>query len=138
MQAYDYAGNYRTSSPSYTPVILQETAATKSGSWTPRSSTSYLGGQSYSSGSKGASLTWTFTGRSVAWVVSRAASSGQAYIYVDGTKISTVDLKSSTTLYRQAIWTKTWSSSAKHTIKIVVVGTSGRPTVTTDSLVYIK
>ncbi|MFD6994873.1 N-acetylmuramoyl-L-alanine amidase [Streptomyces mirabilis] len=138
MRAYDYAGNYRTSSPSYTPVILQETAATKSGSWTTRSSTGYLGGQSYSSGSKGASLTWTFTGRSAAWVVSRAASSGQAYIYVDGTKISTVDLKSSTTLYRQAIWTKTWSSSAKHTIKIVVVGTSGRPTVTTDSLVYIK
>ncbi|PBC97465.1 N-acetylmuramoyl-L-alanine amidase [Streptomyces sp. Ag82_O1-15] len=138
MRAYDYAGNYRTSSPSYTPVILQETAATKSGSWTTRSSTGYLGGQSYSSGSKGASLTWTFTGRSAAWVVSRAAGSGQAYIYVDGTKVSTVDLKSSTTLYRQASWTKTWSSSAKHTIKIVVVGTSGRPTVTTDGLVYIK
>ncbi|KUL31854.1 hypothetical protein ADL12_24555 [Streptomyces regalis] len=138
MRAYDYAGNYRTSSPSYTPVILQETSAVKSGSWTTRSSTSYLGGKSYSSGSKGASLSWTFTGRSAAWVVSRAAASGQAYVYVDGVKVSTVDLKSSTTLYRQAIWTKTWSSSAKHTVKIVMVGTSGRPTVTTDGLVYIK
>ncbi|MCC5477018.1 peptidoglycan recognition protein family protein [Streptomyces barringtoniae] len=138
MRAYDYAGNYRTSSPSYTPVILQETSAVKSGSWTTRSSTSYLGGKSYSSGSKGASLTWTFTGRSASWVVSRASSSGQAYVYVDGVKVSTLDLKSSTTLYRQAIWTKTWSSSAQHTVKIVVVGTSGRPTVTTDGLVYIK
>ncbi|WP_433451500.1 peptidoglycan recognition protein family protein [Streptomyces sp. CA-142005] len=138
MRAYDYAGNYRTSSPSYTPVILQETSAVKSGSWTTRSSTSYLGGKSYSSGSKGASLTWTFTGRSASWVVSRASSSGQAYVYVDGVKVSTVDLKSSTTLYRQAIWTKTWSSSAKHTVKIVVVATSGRPTITTDGLVYIK
>ncbi|MGW1912282.1 peptidoglycan recognition protein family protein [Streptomyces sp. NPDC002076] len=138
MRAYDYAGNYRTSSPSYTPVILQETSAVKSGSWTTRSSTSYLGGKSYSSGSKGASLTWTFTGRSASWVVSRASSSGQAYVYVDGVKVSTVDLKSSTTLYRQAIWTKTWSSSAKHTVKIVVVGTSGRPTITTDGLVHIK
>jgi hypothetical protein len=138
MRAYDYAGNYRTASASYTPVILQETSAIKSGTWTARSSTSYLGGKSYSSGSKGASLTWTFTGRSAAWVVSRASTSGQAYIYVDGVKTTTVDLKSSTTLYRQAIWTKTWSTSAKHTIKIVVVGTSGRPTVTTDGLVYIK
>ncbi|MET8801369.1 peptidoglycan recognition protein [Streptomyces sp. NPDC004546] len=138
VRAYDYAGNYRTSSPSYTPVILQETSAVKSGSWTTRSSTSYLGGKSYSSGSKGASLTWTFTGRSASWVVSRASSSGQAYVYVDGVKVSTVDLKSSTTLYRQAIWTKTWSSSAKHTVKIVVVATSGRPTITTDGLVYIK
>ncbi|MFE7167424.1 N-acetylmuramoyl-L-alanine amidase [Streptomyces sp. NPDC057616] len=138
MKAYDYAGNTRTSSPSYTPVILQETSAVKSGSWTTRSSSSYLGGKSYSSGSKNASLTWTFTGRSASWVVSRASSSGQVYVYVDGTKVSTVDLKSSTTLYRQAIWTKTWSSSAKHTVKVVVVGTSGRPTITTDGLVYIK
>ncbi|MFE1883528.1 peptidoglycan recognition protein family protein [Streptomyces diastatochromogenes] len=138
MRAYDYAGNYRTSSPSYTPVILQETSATKSGSWTTRSSTSYLGGKSYSSGSKGAALTWTFTGRSAAWVVSRASTSGQAYVYVDGTKTATIDLKSTSTQYRQAIWTKSWSSSAKHTVKIVVVGTSGRPTITTDGLVYIK
>ncbi|MFF7071186.1 peptidoglycan recognition protein family protein [Streptomyces pseudovenezuelae] len=138
MKAYDVAGNTRTSSPSYTPMILQETSATKSGSWTARSSTSYLGGKSYSSGSKGASLSWTFTGRSAAWVVSRASTSGQAYVYVDGTKVATVDLKSSTTKYRDAIWTKSWSSSAKHTVKIVVVATSGRPTVTTDGLVYIK
>ncbi|MFD8300888.1 peptidoglycan recognition protein [Streptomyces sp. NPDC059690] len=138
MKAYDYAGNTHTSSPSYTPVILQETSAVKSGSWTARSSTSYLGGRSYSSGSKGASLTWTFTGRSASWVVSRASTSGQAYVYVDGVKVTTVDLKSSTTLYRQAVWTKTWSSSAKHTVRIVVVGTSGRPTVTTDGLVYVK
>ncbi|MGC0330663.1 hypothetical protein RKD23_003653 [Streptomyces sp. SAI-170] len=138
MRAYDYAGNYRDASAAYTPVILQETSAVKTGTWTTRSSTSYLGGKSYSSGSKGATLTWTFTGRSASWVVSRASTSGQVYVYVDGVKVSTVDLKSSTTLYRQAIWTKTWSTSAKHTVKIVVVGTSGRPTITTDGLVYIK
>ncbi|WP_374293998.1 N-acetylmuramoyl-L-alanine amidase [Streptomyces olivochromogenes] len=138
LRAYDVAGNYRTSSPAFTPVILQESAAAKTGTWTSRSSSSYLGGASYSSGSKGASLTWTFTGRSAAWVVSRATTSGQAYVYVDGTKVSTVDLKSATTQYRQALWTKTWSTSAKHTVKIVVVGTAGRPTVTTDGLVYLK
>ncbi|MGO4756239.1 N-acetylmuramoyl-L-alanine amidase, partial [Streptomyces sp. 2MCAF27] len=132
MRAYDYAGNYRTSSPSYTPVILQESSAVKSGSWTTKSSTSYLGGKSYSSGSKGASVTWTFTGRSAAWTVSRASTSGQAYVYVDGIKTATVDLRSSSTMYRNAIWTKSWSTSAKHTVKIVVVGTSGRPTITTD------
>ncbi|MFF4751689.1 N-acetylmuramoyl-L-alanine amidase [Streptomyces sp. NPDC002514] len=138
MRAYDWAGNYRTVSPAYTPVILQETSATKTGTWSTRSSSSYLGGKSYSSSAKNASLTWTFTGRSAALVVSRAATSGQVYVYVDGTKVSTVDLKSSTTQYRNAIWTKSWSSSAKHTVKLVVVGTSGRPTITTDGLVYVK
>ncbi|WP_434598413.1 N-acetylmuramoyl-L-alanine amidase [Streptomyces sp. A5-4] len=147
MTAYDYAGNTASASVTATPVILQETAAIKSGTWTTKSSSSYLGGKSYSSylggksyssSSKNASLTWTFTGRSAAWVVSRASTSGQAYIYVDSTKVATIDLKSSTTKYREALWAKTWSSSTKHTVKIVVVGTTGRPAITTDGLVYIK
>ncbi|MGW2053523.1 N-acetylmuramoyl-L-alanine amidase [Streptomyces sp. NPDC001840] len=138
MTAYDQAGNSATASASVTPMILQETSAVRSGTWTAKSSSSYLGGKSYSSSSKNASLTWTFTGKSAAWVVSRAATSGQAYVYVDGVKVATVDLKSSTTKYRDAIWTKTWSASAKHTVKIVVVGTTGRPAITTDGLVYLK
>ncbi|MEU6774171.1 N-acetylmuramoyl-L-alanine amidase [Streptomyces sp. NPDC046759] len=137
LKGYDVAGNSAGSSVYRTPNIIQETSTTRTGTWTHRSSTSYLGGYSYSSSSAGASISWTFTGRSVAWIVSRASTSGQAYIYVDGAKVTTVDLKSATTLYRQAIWTKTWSSSAKHTLKIVVVGTSGRPTVTTDGIATI-
>ncbi|MFD7767717.1 N-acetylmuramoyl-L-alanine amidase [Streptomyces sp. NPDC059787] len=138
LKAYDRAGNTATASVAGTPVILQESSATRSGTWTTKSSSSYLGGKSYTSSSKNASLSWTFTGRSVAWTVSRATTSGQAHIYVDGKKTATVDLKSSTTKYRDAIWTKTWSGSAKHTIKIVVVGTSGRPAITTDGVVYLK
>ncbi|WP_208647982.1 peptidoglycan recognition protein family protein [Streptomyces tirandamycinicus] len=138
MTAYDQAGNTAAATATGTPVILQETSATRTGTWTTKSSSSYLGGKSYSSSAKNASLTWTFTGRSAAWVVSRATGSGQAYVYVDGVKAATVDLKSSTAKYRDAIWTKTWSASAKHTVKIVVVGTSGRPTITTDGLVYLK
>ncbi|MFH8474673.1 peptidoglycan recognition protein [Streptomyces sp. NPDC018000] len=138
MSAYDQAGNTAAASVAGTPVIVQESSATKTGTWTTKSSSSYLGGKSYSSSSKNASLSWTFTGRSVALVASRAATSGQVYVYVDGAKVSTVDLKSSTTKYRDALWTKSWSSSAKHTVKIVVVATSGRPTITTDGIVYLK
>ncbi|WP_198655300.1 peptidoglycan recognition protein family protein [Streptomyces geranii] len=138
MTAYDQAGNTRAASVAGTPVILQETSATRTGTWTTKSSTSYLGGKSYSSTAKNASLTWTFTGRSAALAVSRAATSGQVNVFVDGVKAATVDLKSATTKYRDAIWTKTWSASAKHTVKIVVVGTTGRPAVTTDGLVYLK
>ncbi|WP_329188270.1 peptidoglycan recognition protein [Actinacidiphila glaucinigra] len=138
LKATDAAGNYATASVSRTAAVLQETSATKSGTWSTKSSTSYLGGKSYTSSSKNASLTWTFTGRSVGWVVSRASTSGQAYVYVDGVKAATVDLKSSTTAYRQTIWSKSWSTSAKHTLKVVVVGTSGRPAITTDGITYVK
>ncbi|MFD6426986.1 N-acetylmuramoyl-L-alanine amidase, partial [Streptomyces sp. NPDC060198] len=138
MSAYDRAGNTAAASVTGTPVILQETSTTRTGTWTAKSSTSYLGGKSYSSSAKNASMTWTFTGRSAALVVSRASTSGQVYVYVDGKKTATVDLKATTTKYRDAIWTTTWPAAAKHTVKLVVVGTSGRPAVTTDGLVYLK
>ncbi|MFJ5308434.1 peptidoglycan recognition protein [Streptomyces sp. NPDC088350] len=138
LRAYDVVGNSAAASVSGTPVILQETSAAKTGTWTVKSSSNYLGGKSRTSSAKNASLTWTFTGRSVAWVVSRAAASGQADVYVDGKKVTTVDLASATTAYRSAIWTKTWAGSAKHTLKIVVKGTAGRPAVTTDGIVYLK
>ncbi|MFE9253667.1 N-acetylmuramoyl-L-alanine amidase [Streptomyces sp. NPDC006879] len=139
MRAYDQAGNYSpSSSVAGTPVIVQESSAVKSGSWSTRSNSSYLGGKSYSSSSKGASLTYTFTGRSVALVFSRASDSGQVDVYFDGVKTKTVDLKSSTVKYRYAFYSKTWSSSASHTVKVVVTGTSGRPTITTDGIVYLK
>ncbi|MCW2918612.1 MAG: hypothetical protein JWN52_6680, partial [Actinomycetia bacterium] len=138
LKATDVAGNAGTASTTGTPSLIQETSASRTGKWTLRSSSSYLGGHSYSSSAKGASISWTFTGRSVAWIVSRASTSGQAYVYVDGVKIGIKDLKSGSTSYRQAIWTKTWSTSGKHTLKIVVVGTTGRPTVTTDGIAVLS
>ncbi|MYQ45075.1 N-acetylmuramoyl-L-alanine amidase [Streptomyces sp. SID4985] len=138
LRAYDAVGNSAAASVAGTPVILQETSATRTGTWTTKSSTSYLGGRSLAAGAKNASLTWTFTGRSVAWVVSRATASGQADIYVDGKWVTTADLRSTATAYRNALWTKTWPAAAKHTLKIVVKGTAGRPTVTTDGIVYLK
>lgn len=138
LTAQDLAGNTAAAAASATPVIVPETSATKTGTWTKKTSTSYLGGASLSSAAKNASMSWTFTGRSVAWIVSRASTSGHAVIYVDGTKTATVDLKSATTAYRNAIWTKNWASAGKHTIKIVVSATSGRPTVTTDGIAYLR
>lgn len=138
LTAQDLAGNTATATASAGPVIVQETSATRTGTWTKKTSTSYLGGASLSSSAKNASMSWTFTGRSVAWIVSRAATSGQAVVYVDGTKTATVDLKSTTTAYRTAIWTKNWSAAGKHTIKIVVSATSGRPAVTTDGIAYLR
>lgn len=137
LTAQDLVGNTATAATSANPTILQETSATKTGTWTKKSSSSYLGGASLSSSTKNASLSWTFTGRSVAWIVSRASTSGQADVYIDGTKITTADLKATTTAYRHALWTKSWSSVGKHTIKIVVTATSGRPTITTDGIAYL-
>ncbi|MFJ4436118.1 N-acetylmuramoyl-L-alanine amidase [Streptomyces sp. NPDC088923] len=138
LTAYDQAGNTASASTTSAPAILQESSGKKTGKWTTKSSSSYLGGKSYSSSAKNASLTYTFTGRGASLVFSRASTSGQVYVYVDGAKKATVDLRSSTTKYRDAQWTTAWSTSGKHTVKVVVMATKGRPTITTDGLVYLK
>ncbi|MGN9776605.1 N-acetylmuramoyl-L-alanine amidase [Micromonospora sp. H33] len=138
MRAQDWAGNTATSSAAWTPVFIPEANATRTGTWSGYSSSNYLGGSALTATARGASLSWTFTGRSVAFIATTTSTSGQADIYVDGVKVKTVDLRSSTTAYRRIVWTKSWTGSARHTVKIVVVGTSGRPRVITDGLVYVR
>ncbi|HZE32646.1 MAG TPA: hypothetical protein VE198_14550, partial [Actinoallomurus sp.] len=85
----------------------------------------------------GATASWTITGRSVGLITRRATNTGKFSVYVDGVYAATIDTKSSSSLYRQIQWTKTWSTSGRHTIKIRVAATSGRPTVAIDGLAYI-
>ena len=138
MSAKDAAGNVRTASATRTPVLVAETSAVRSGTWTSKSSTSYLNGAALTTSRLNAKLTWTFTGRSAALIASRGTSSGQIAVYVDGVKVSTVDLRSSTTQYRQLVWSKAFTGSAKHTVMINVLATAGRPGVTIDGLAYVK
>ena len=63
---------------------------------------------------------------------------GMVRIYVDGTFQANVDLRSATTAHRIAVWQKTWTASAQHTVKVVVLGTSGRPMVDVDAFVVFR
>ncbi|MGR6318075.1 N-acetylmuramoyl-L-alanine amidase [Micromonospora soli] len=138
MRATDWAGNSGTASTSRTPVLTAESSAVRSGTWTTASSSSYLGGKAMTSKTRNAWLKWTFTGRSVAVIASRSSTAGQVYVYVDGVKVNTVDLKAGSTAHRQAVWTRTWSGSASHSVMVVVVGTSGRPQVTLDGIAVVR
>ncbi|GLY00270.1 N-acetylmuramoyl-L-alanine amidase [Actinoplanes sp. NBRC 101535] len=135
--ARDLSGNTRASSASRTVVLSAETAAKRTGAWTKVTGKSHLGGKALSAKVKNRKLTWTFTGRSAALLFSRTAKSGKAAIYVDGKKITTVDLKASKTSYRQAVWTRDLKPG-KHTVAVVVQATAGRPTVISDGLAYIR
>ncbi|WP_396449006.1 hypothetical protein [Actinomadura sp.] len=110
----------------------------RTGKWKLTTTKYYLDGRGLYSSSKGASASWTFTCCTAGLIFKRASNLGAVYVYVDGKKIGTLDTKSSSTAYRQLQWTRTWSTSGKHTIKIVVAGTEGRPTVGIDGLVYLR
>jgi hypothetical protein len=110
-----------------------------SGTW-PRStsSPSWWGGRARLSSSAGATARFTFTGRSVAWVGLRASNRGIARVYVNGSFVATVDLRSTTFLPRQAVWVANYATSATRTVTIRVLGTAGRPRVDVDGFLVIR
>jgi hypothetical protein len=138
VRAVDAVGNAVTASVRRTPVLVAETSAKRGGRWTTAKGAGHLGKAALASSSKNASLTWTVNGRSAAFIAARARSAGKVYVYVDGKKVATVDLRAAKTAYRQSVWTKSWAKAGKHTIKIVVAGTKGRPKVTADGVLYLK
>ena len=86
----------------------------------------------------GATVRTTFTGRGIAVVMPRSSVRGKVSIYLDGTKVATVDTYASSAQARRVVWSKAWTSSARHSIVVRVSGTSGRPTVSLDGLIVTK
>jgi hypothetical protein len=123
------------------PVITQQAASTVltyGGTWTVVSSSSYSGGSARYASTAGRSVSYTFTGRSIAFVAVRGPGRGSARIYVDGVLQTTINLWASTATYRFVGYSKTWTTSAKHTIKVVVLGTAGHPRIDADAFVTLR
>jgi len=106
-----------------------------SGTWRTTRSSVYWGGVAKYALTAGARATFTFTGRSIAWVSRRGPGRGKAEIFVNGTKVATVDLYASSYQNQRVVWSKAWSTTAPRTITIRVVGTSGRPRVDMDAFI---
>ncbi|GIF17921.1 hypothetical protein BJ973_009115 [Actinoplanes tereljensis] len=134
LRAADRAGNTVDGSVTRTPVVVSETAAQRSGTWRTLSNPGYLGGVALGGIAAGSAATWTFTGSSAAIAVSRAAQSGQIRIFVDDADQGVVDLRSPQTVYRQAVWSRSWPTSGSHTVRVEVE----RPGVVLDGLVVLR
>jgi hypothetical protein len=102
------------------------------GTWSTSTSSTWWGGTAKSSSKAGSTVSYTFTGRSIAWVGLKAASRGKAYVYINGVLKATVDLYSATTLKQRIVWSASYSTLATRTITIKVLGTTHRPRVDID------
>jgi hypothetical protein len=134
LRATDIVGNVRTASVSRTAHLILSGSGVRSGSWSKHTGSAFLGGYAWFSGTRGASIRFTFTGRAVSLVATRASTAGQGYVYLDGVKVATINLYNTKTLNNQAVWSHGWSASGTHTVKIVVVGTSGHPTLPIEGI----
>ena len=136
VRAVDRAGNVSAWATGSTFRFggVQDTSASihYGGTWTTQTGTSLWGGTTHSSTGAGATATYRFTGRSIAWIATYGPNRGKAQVYVDGVLKATVDLYASVTVPKGLVWTANYATSATRTVKIKVLGTSGRPRVDVD------
>ena len=108
------------------------------GTWRRSSSGSWWGGSARYATGAGSTATVTFTGRAIAWISLKAPKRGIAAVFVNGTKVGTVDLRAASLRYRNVVWTKVWATSATRTVTIRVKGTTGRPRVDIDGFIVTR
>lgn len=96
------------------------------GRWASARHSGYAGGRVLYSDRDGATATYTFFGKSVAWVGPVGSTRGKARVIVDGVVMGVVDLRRSTFKPQVTLYTKTWTKAGQHRITIRVIG-SGRP-----------
>lgn len=142
VRARDKAGNVGAwvYASTWNSSLIQQssTSVTYTGAWATTSNTANSGGSAKSASTAGASATFVFSGRAVAWVGTLRATAGAAQLYVDGVLVTTIDTVGTSTTYRQVVIGKAWTTYASHTIKIVVVGTADRPQVDLDAFEVIR
>jgi YVTN family beta-propeller protein len=135
----DSFGNATTwSSSASAPVPYDDRSAAGSTSWTEIGATGRFEGSLRTARQAGAALQWQTYGSQFDIITDRCATCGQVRIYVDGALRATVDTYASTTLKLQTIWHLRYAGIGLHTIRVVVVGTYGRPSVRVDGLVATR
>lgn len=107
------------------------------GTWSHVADQSYTGGdykhtESFSN-TKGDSLTVPFDGTAVRWIGSKTDNHGYADVYLDGTKVATVDDSGGEN--QAVVFQKTGLPAGAHTLKIVVTGSHS--SASTDNFVAI-
>ena len=117
-----------------TSVIAEtSTRLARVGTWATVRHDAYLGDAAHNSRARGASVAVTFTGTGIAWVGAVGPGRGKARIYIDGNAVAVVDARADTFRAGRVLFTRTWSSAGTHRIRVVNLGTSGRPIVTLDA-----
>jgi hypothetical protein len=140
--AVDRAGNTSpfVAGPAFRVGVTQERsrAIRYSRGWVLATSAAYWGGHARNTRTSRASATFTFTGRNVAWVASMNRHRGRARVFVDGHLVTTVNLFSATSRSRQIVFSRAWTRSSTHRVRIVGLATARHPIVTLDAMIVLR
>jgi spore germination protein YaaH len=142
VRARDRAGNVGgwIASPTVRAAFTQEAspAIRYRGTWGTARNGYHLAGAARNSIMPGASATYTFTGRGIAWVTTLGPDRGVARIYLDGALVAIVDTNAPAFAFRAVAWARTWAWGGTHTLKLVVAGTAGHARVDLDAFEIVR
>ena len=132
------AGEWRSSAWMVPTAVSDSSGAIRySGTWKFVNYSSYLNKRAHWTKTRSATATLTFDGASVAWVGPVGPTRGKARIILDGRLVATVDTYRATFKARDVIWARALQDG-RHTLRIQVLGTAGRPTVAVDGLYVLR
>jgi Transglycosylase-like domain len=106
------------------------------GRWEPARHVGYADRYVRYATSAGATVTYPFYAKSVAWIGPVGPTRGKAQVSIDGKVVATVDLRRRSFTPRATIFSKSFKSVGIHTLTIKVIG-SGRP-VAVDEFVITR
>ena len=140
VRAIDAAGNHSVwkSAPIVRSRLIQSGHVRLTGHWRTRAKSAASGGTSRSTASKDARATFRFRGRSIAIVAATGPGRGKARIIIDGRRVAVVDLRRGRHSQRHLVWARAWSTSGRHTLRVEVLGTRGRPRVDLDAFLVMR
>jgi Transglycosylase-like domain len=96
------------------------------GRWKTADHRNYAGGRVLYSERNGATATFTFEAKSVAWVGPVGSTRGKARVSIDGVDLGVVNLRRSTFKARVILLSRSWPEVGPHVVQIQVIG-NGRP-----------
>jgi hypothetical protein len=105
------------------------------GTWRSARHGGYAGGSVRYATAAGATATFTFTGRRVAWYGPVGPTRGKARVRIDGVAVKTVNLKRSSFDPTTVLYSASWKTSGAHTLEIEVLATPGHRLVAIDEIV---
>ena len=123
VRSTDVVGHLSAPATARVTVPYDDTSYLRSGTWSRASSVGDYLGSHLRSTTRGASTTITVTGRTVYLGFLRLPAGGYADVYVDGRRLARYDLWAATVQHRQYFRVVSATTAARHTVKVVVLGT---------------
>lgn len=138
VRAVDPAGRAGAFSADRATMVPYDAGGTTTGSWTTALGSSFYRGSQRQSATAGSTLTFAATGTRIYVVGTRGPAYGMYSVSVDGGPWVAFDAGRPSTQYRQVLFSRTGLSSGRHTVRIQVAGTRGRPYVGIDGFAFYR